>query len=102
MYYDLNKLYYGGACKVDKEVAYEWMRIPHFYNSFYVYKYATSFCAAVALSRGILSGDKEKIAAYRRFLTLGGSMSTPQPVCDALDYFAELIMQYQNLLNDEG
>ena len=69
----------------------------------------------MALSRGILSGDKEKIAAYRRFLTFGGSMppieelktagvdmSTPQPVCDALDYFAELIMQYQNLLNDEG
>ena len=71
MYYDLNKLYYGGACKVDREVAYEWMRIPHFYNSFYVYKYATSFCAAVTLSRGILDGDKEKLAAYRRFLTLG-------------------------------
>ena len=63
MYYDLNKLYYGGACKVDREVAYEWMRIPHFYNSFYVYKYATSFCAAVTLSRGILDGDKEKLAA---------------------------------------
>ena len=115
MYYDLNKLYYGGACKVDREVAYEWMRIPHFYNSFYVYKYATSFCAAVTLSRGILNGDKEKLAAYRRFLTLGGSMapieelkvagvdmSTPKPVCDALDYFAELVMQYQNLLSEEG
>ena len=115
MYYDLNKLYYGGACKVDREVAYEWMRIPHFYNSFYVYKYATSFCAAVTLSRGILNGDKEKLADYRRFLTLGGSMapieelkvagvdmSTPKPVCDALDYFAELVMQYQNLLSEEG
>ena len=115
MYYDLNKRYYGGACKVDREVAYEWMRIPHFYNSFYVYKYATSFCAAVTLSRGILDGDKEKLAAYRRFLTLGGSMapieelkvagvdmSTPKPVCDALDYFAELVMQYQNLLSEEG
>ncbi|MBQ7051864.1 MAG: oligoendopeptidase F, partial [Clostridia bacterium] len=43
MYYDLNKLYYGKACKVDKEVQYEWMRIPHFYSSFYVYKYATGF-----------------------------------------------------------
>ena len=115
MYYDLNKLYYGGACKVDKEVAYEWMRIPHFYSSFYVYKYATSFCAAVALARGILSGDKEKLANYRRFLTLGGSMapieelkvagvdmSTPQPVCDALDYFAELVMEYKNLLDEEA
>ena len=110
MYYDLNKLYYGGACKVDKEVAYEWMRIPHFYSPFYVYKYATGFCAAVALARGILSGDPEKLAAYRKFLTLGGSMkpidelrvagvdmSTPQPVCEALDYFAELVLAYGEL-----
>ena len=89
------------------------MRIPHFYSSFYVYKYATGFCAAVALARGILSGDKEKLNAYRKFLTLGGSMppleelkvagvdmSTPQPVCEALDYFAELVMQYKQLLNE--
>ncbi|MBP3427452.1 MAG: oligoendopeptidase F [Clostridia bacterium] len=114
MYYGLNKLYYGGACKVDKEVAYEWMRIPHFYSSFYVYKYATGFCAAVAIARGILSGDKEKLANYRKFLSLGGSMppieelkvagidmSTPQPVCEALDYFAELVLQYRELLNQE-
>lgn len=114
MYYDLNKLYYGKAAKVDKEVASEWMRIPHFYSSFYVYKYATGFCAAVALARNVLSGDAEKVAAYRRFLTLGGSMppieelkvagvdmSTPQPVCEALDYFAELVMEYRNLLTQE-
>ena len=114
MYYGLNKLYYGGACKVDKEVANEWMRIPHFYSSFYVYKYATGFCAAVALARGILSGDPEKLAAYRKFLTLGGSMppieelkvagvdmSTPQPVCEALDYFAELVGVYSGLLSQE-
>ena len=114
MYYDLNKQYYGRACKVDREVENEWMRIPHFYSSFYVYKYATGFCAAVALAQGILSGDPEKVAAYRRFLTLGGSMlpieelkvagvdmSTPQPVCEALDYFAELVMRYRELLSQE-
>ena len=114
MYYALNKLYYGKAVTVDKEVAQEWMRIPHFYSPFYVYKYATGFCAAVALARNVLSGDPDKIAAYRRFLTLGGSMppieelkvagvdmSTPQPVCEALDYFAELVMEYRNLLCNE-
>ena len=114
MYYDLNKLYYGKAAKVDKEVQYEWMRIPHFYSSFYVYKYATGFCAAVALARGILCGDSEKLAAYRKFLSLGGSMtpieelkvagvdmSTPQPVCEALDYFAEMVMLYRELLSQE-
>ena len=57
MYYDLNRLYYGKAVKVDREVAQEWMRIPHFYSPFYVYKYATGFCAAVALARNVLSGD---------------------------------------------
>ena len=114
MYYDLNRLYYGKAVKVDREVAQEWMRIPHFYSPFYVYKYATGFCAAVALARNVLSGDAEKVAAYRKFLTLGGSMppieelkvagvdmSTPQPVCEALDYFAELVMEYRNLLSAE-
>lgn len=114
MYLDLNKLYYGRAVKVDREVAKEWMRIPHFYSPFYVYKYATGFCAAVALAQGVLSGDADRVAAYRRFLTLGGSMppleelkaagvdmSTPQPVCEALDYFAELVMEYRNLLSQE-
>ncbi len=114
MYLELNKLYYGRACVVDKEAAFEWMRIPHFYSPFYVYKYATGFCAAVALARNILSGDSEKVAAYRKFLTLGASMppieelkvagvdmSTPQPVCEALDYFAELVMLYKELLEQE-
>jgi len=114
MYYALNKLYYGKAVKVDQEVAQEWMRIPHFYSPFYVYKYATGFCAAVALARNVLSGDPDKVAAYRKFLTLGGSlppieelkiagvdMSTPQPVCEALDYFAELVERYSQLLSGE-
>lgn len=115
LYYDLNRRYYGRSCKVDRDVQNEWMRIPHFYSPFYVYKYATGFCAAVALVRGILSGDPQKRADYRRFLTLGGSMppleelrvagvdmSTPEPVCQALDYFAELIMEYSALVESEA
>ncbi|MBR1408963.1 MAG: oligoendopeptidase F [Clostridia bacterium] len=114
LYYGLNRLYYGKACAVDKAVETEWMRIPHFYSPFYVYKYATGFCAAAALSRNILSGDPAKVAAYRKFLTLGGSMppieelkvagvdmSTPAPVCEALDYFAELLLEYTALLAQE-
>lgn len=108
MYYDLNKQYYGGGCRVDKVVENEWMRIPHFYRSFYVYKYATSFCAAVALADKILHGTPEDVAAYRRFLTLGGSMSpieelktvgidmsTPAPIEAALDVFASLLADFQ-------
>lgn len=108
MYYDLNRQYYGGGCRVDKVVENEWMRIPHFYRSFYVYKYATSFCAAVALADKILHGTPEDVAAYRRFLTLGGSMSpieelktvgidmsTPAPIEAALDVFASLLADFQ-------
>lgn len=115
LYAELNKRYYGHSCKVDKETANEWMRIPHFYSPFYVYKYATGFCAAVALARGILSGDAQRVEDYRRFLTLGGSMppieelkvagvdmSTPEPVCQALDYFAELVLEYGQLIEGEA
>ena len=111
---ELNRTYYGNSCADDKDIACEWMRIPHFYSPFYVYKYATGFCAAAALARNILSGDPEKVAAYRKFLTLGGSMppieelkvagvdmSSPVPVCQALDYFAELLMQYRSLVLEE-
>lgn len=111
MYYELNKQYYGGGCRVDKVVENEWMRIPHFYRSFYVYKYATGFCAAVALAKRILTGGEEALAAYRKFLTLGGSMtpieelkvagvdmSTPEPVVSALDYFAELLADFSEMI----
>ena len=112
MYYDLNKQYYGGGCRVDKVVENEWMRIPHFYRSFYVYKYATGFCAAVALANRILSGGEEAVKAYRKFLTLGGSMSpieelkiagvdmsTPEPVVSALDTFAELLADFSEMMD---
>ncbi|MBQ9010241.1 MAG: oligoendopeptidase F [Clostridia bacterium] len=113
-YLELVKTYYGKACTVDACVASEWMRIPHFYTPFYVYKYATSFCASIFLARNILSGDPEKVASYRRFLTLGDSLppieelriagvdlSTPEPIAQALDYFAELVYEYQTLLNED-
>ena len=43
IYYELNVKYHGKGMQVDKEIGMEWARIPHFYNSFYVYKYATGF-----------------------------------------------------------
>lgn len=73
LYYKLNQEFFGAAVTVDEEIALEWARIPHFYTSFYVYKYATGFSAAVALADGILSWDSSRISAYRHFLTTGGS-----------------------------
>ena len=58
IYYDLNKKYYGNSTVVDEQIALEWARIPHFYSNFYVYKYATGFSAASALSQKILTEGK--------------------------------------------
>ncbi len=71
VYGNLNAAYYGPGMKADDTIPFEWSRIPHFYNAFYVYKYATGFSAAVQIAQDILkTGDA---GAYRAFLTTGGS-----------------------------
>ncbi len=74
IYYDLNKKYHGDAVQTSQKIDMEWARIPHFYYNFYVYKYATGFSAALALSQNILSGDKNKINKYFDFLKAGDSL----------------------------
>ena len=73
IYYDLNKLYYGESCEVNEEIGLEWARIPHFYSNFYVYKYATGFSAASALSKQILEEGESAVERYKEFLKSGGS-----------------------------
>ena len=112
MYYDLNKLYYGNEIVVDKEIAIEWARIPHFYYNFYVYQYATGFAAAMALSARILKEGEPAVADYLKFLSGGCSqdpisllklagvdMTTTEPVNQALALFGELIDEMEALVN---
>ncbi|WP_034601777.1 oligoendopeptidase F [Clostridiisalibacter paucivorans] len=73
IYKDLNIKYYGKDIFIDEEISVEWARIPHFYYNFYVYQYATGFSAAIALSQGIINGDKESRDAYIEFLSSGSS-----------------------------
>ncbi len=73
VYYQLNKDYYGDGVVHDQEVAYEWARIPHFYNSFYVYKYATGITSAVSIVKRILSEGEPAVQDYFKFLSAGGS-----------------------------
>ena len=68
MYLELNQKYFGPDMEKDEEIAYEWMRIPHFYTPFYVYQYATGYSAAVALSAKILKEGKPAVDAYMSFL----------------------------------
>ena len=107
LYEDLIRQYYPGM-EVGDTVRYEWMRIPHFYRAYYVYQYATGFSAAVALSGQILEKGPED---YIRFLKLGSSvppiealkvagvdMSTPDPVNQALDFFEQVLAEFEALM----
>jgi len=110
IYYDLNKKYYGDDMVVDQEIEMEWARIPHFYTSFYVYKYATGFSAATSFSKQILEEGAPAVERYLGFLKSGGSdysinilkkagvdMSTPEPVTQAMSVFEDLIGQMEEL-----
>lgn len=72
-YLKLNKKYYGDAVVSDDEIAYEWARIPHFYNSFYVYKYATGLISAISIAERIYSEGDKAVEDYFRFLSSGAS-----------------------------
>jgi len=70
-YADLNRLYYGKGIETDATISFEWARIPHFYNAFYVYKYATGFSCACAIVKAI--EEQGNVDGYLRFLSSGGS-----------------------------
>ncbi|HEY5583484.1 MAG TPA: oligoendopeptidase F [Ruminiclostridium sp.] len=111
IYYGLNKKYFGDAVTIDEEIAMEWSRIPHFYSSFYVYKYATGFSAATAITEKILTEGKPAVDKYLEFLKSGGSnypiellkiagvdISSPQPIQDALNVFEKILDELEELL----
>ncbi|MBQ2801616.1 MAG: oligoendopeptidase F [Lachnospiraceae bacterium] len=113
IYYNLNKKYFGENIHVDEEIAMEWARIPHFYNAFYVYQYATGFSAAIAISKAILAGNNEVKEGYFKFLKSGSSMypidllklcnvdmTTTKPVEDALKVFEGLLDEFQEVMNE--
>lgn len=110
-YHELNQKYYGPDVVSDPEIALEWARIPHFYRPFYVYKYATGFSAAVALSQQILEEGEPAVERYLNFLKSGGSdyplnllkragvdMTTPEPIVKAIEVFGGLIDQMEQLI----
>ena len=82
IHFELNKKYYGAAAEVDDLIRNEWMRIPHFYRSYYVYVYATGYCAAAAIADKILREGESAVKGYKRFLSAGCSV----PPIEALKY----------------
>ena len=111
LYGDLNAKYYGPDMNYDEHIAIEWARIPHFYGAFYVYKYATGYSAATAISKKILEEGQPAADNYIQFLKSGGcdyplellklagvDMSTPAPIEAAMQTFEELLDELERLI----
>jgi oligoendopeptidase F len=109
LYLDITKKYYGhdqGVCTVDEYIAHEWSFIPHFYRDFYVFQYATSFTASLALAEKVKQGDQEATKHYLSFLSAGGSKYPVDLLKDAgvdmtTDEPLELTVSAMNRVMDE-
>jgi len=109
-YLRLVKEYYGPELVADDAVAIEWARIPHFYRSFYVYKYATGFAAATALGQAILEEGRPAVERYLELLRSGSSdyslellrragvdMTKPEPIHRLMDVFDQMLNELEAL-----
>lgn len=110
-YHALLEAYFGSGVVLDPQLDLECLRIPHFYNAFYVYKYATGISAAVALSERVLEKRSGAVEAYLSFLKSGGSkfpletlraagvdMTTSAPIESTLRLFANRLSELETLL----
>jgi oligoendopeptidase F len=118
MYLDLVKKYYGddkGVCSIDKSIEMEWAFIPHFYRGYYVYQYSTSFTASISLAEKVLSGDKEALSKYMKFLSSGGSdypiellrkagadMTTNEPFDKTIAAMNKVMDEIEKILDKKG
>lgn len=109
-YYKLNQKYFGPNVVVDDIIKYEWERIPHFYYNFYVYKYAIGLSCACYIVNNILSGNKNALEDYKKFLSSGGSdypvnelkiagidITSSEVIESAIKMFDDLINQFKAL-----
>jgi oligoendopeptidase F len=114
VYGAIMKKYYGPDYTHDELVDNYWIRIPHFYRNFYVYKYATSYCAASNIASRIKAGEAGAVDKYLGFLKGGSSkyplellkgagvdMTSPKPIEDAMKLFAKWLDEAEELLGQK-
>jgi oligoendopeptidase F len=118
LYTEIVRKYYGhdqGICIVDDYIANEWAFIPHFYNSFYVFQYATSFTASSALSEKVLAGAPGATERYLKFISSGKSeypidllkdagvdMTTDEPLDLTVKKMNRVMDEMEKLLDQKG
>jgi len=106
----LNADYHGPHMEEEDTIGWEWMRIPHFYNAFYVYKYATGLSAAVTIVKNL--GKPGYLEKYKDFLRSGGSddplellrkaeVDIPTAVEDCMQEFHRAVKEFRALMLGE-
>jgi oligoendopeptidase F len=103
--------YYGPELVLDDEFKADWCRIPHFYRTFYVWSYASSFAAGEAIAARVRAGEKGAVEDYLAMLKLGGSvypmealtragvdMTDPKVIQTVMKRFGETLDQMTVLL----
>jgi oligoendopeptidase F len=113
--HEIYERYYGPDFVIDPALDVESLRIPHYYRSYYVYRYSDSYCAAAAIARRILKQDQGAREDWIRFLKTGNSryaidmlkiagvdMTTPKPIEDALELFDQWLRELERLLSAPG
>lgn len=113
-YRDIYQKYYGPDIYIPPDRDLGGLRVSHFYRSYYVYQYATSYAASQVLSQRILSGDKKAVAAYMEFIKTGSSdypidilkkagvdMTTTEPFDNTIKIFSQLVDEYEKLLSSK-
>lgn len=111
-YAAIGKKYYGDAIEHDYEISTEWCRIPHFYSSFYVYKYSTGIITAINIANRILTEGESAVKDYFKFLSGGSStdpvsllklagvdLSTKEPFTFAMKEFENTLLEFEKLMN---
>jgi oligoendopeptidase F len=113
VYLDLLRRYHGApeVVAIDELYAAEWAFVAHFHYNFYVYQYATSYVAAIALAEGIerdLPGARERYLDFLRagstrppvelLRTAGVDMTSPEPIRAAMRLMNEVMDRMEAIL----
>ncbi len=97
-YEGLNMKYYGEEIVHDEYIKHEWARIPHFYRSFYVYKYATGITSAITIAYNILEQGEPYVKKYREFLSSGCTLA-PTELLKIADVDLTTNAPFENAMN---
>jgi len=111
-YMDVLQKYFGAVLTLDDAYKLNWGKIPHFYDGFYVYKYATSFCTSTILAQAVLDEESGSREAYLNFLKSGSSdypinllskagvdLTKTEPNLDTVELFGQLVDELEQMLN---